>query len=270
MTTPNQPVAVGVDGSEGSVRAAHWATAEADRRGAALHLVLVNDDPARATQSERAVHEIAEQCRARTPGVAVTSETATGQPVQELLRRSEKAQLLVLGARGRGAFADALLGGVSSTVAVHARCPVAVVGESTPDSGPVVVGSDDSQCGQDAVDYALAAATRVGADLLVLRAWHEEGLLALPLTPPDRERVQHEVERSLTAQTKPLREEHPEVRIQEVVHRGHPVAGLVDAARDARLVVVGHRGGGGFEGLFLGSVASGILHHAPCPVVVVH
>ncbi|MBQ0924937.1 universal stress protein [Saccharopolyspora endophytica] len=270
MTVPNQPVTVGVDGSEGSVRAAHWASAEAGRRGAALHLVFVNDDPARAAQGERAVHEIAEQCRARTPGIAVTSETAAGHPVQELLRRSETAQLLVLGARGHGVFTDALLGGVSSSVAVHARCPVAVVRNSIPDSGPVVVGSDDSQCGQDAVRFALATASRAGADLVVLRAWHEEGLLALPLTPPDRERVQHEVERSLTTQTKPLREEHPEVRIQEVVHRGHPVAGLVDAAREARLVVVGHRGGGGFDGLFLGSVASGILHHAPCPVVVVH
>lgn len=270
MATPNQPVTAGVDGSEGSVRAAEWASAEAEARGAALELVCVNDDPDRTAQAERAAQEMADQCRTRYPRLAVTWEIAAGHPIEELVRRSETAQLLVLGARGHGTFTSSLLGGVSANVAVHAHCPVAVVRHHAPDSGPVVVGSDDSQCGQRAVRFALAAASRLGAELVVLRAWHEEGLLALPLTPPDRDRVQQEVERALIAQTNPLREENPDVRIREVVHRGHPVAALVDAARNARLVVVGHRGGGGFDGLFLGSVASGILHHAPCPVVVVH
>lgn len=270
MATPNHSVTVAVDGSEGSARAVHWASAEAGRRRVALQLVLVNDDPARAAQTQGVAQEIADQCRTRTPGVEVTAEAVAGHPVAELLRRSETTQLLVLGARGHDAFTDTLLGGVSSNVAVHARCPVVVVRHDAPDTGPVVVGSDDSQCGQQAVRFALDAASRLDAELVVLRAWHEEGLLALPLTPPDRERVQQEVERSLTAQMKPSRDEHPELSIREVVHRGHPVAALVDAAHGAQLVVVGHRGGGGFEGLFLGSVASGLLHHAPCPVVVVH
>jgi nucleotide-binding universal stress UspA family protein len=36
------------------------------------------------------------------------------------------------------------------------------------------------------------------------------------------------------------------------------------------MLVVGHRGLGGIPGLLLGSVASGVLHNAPCPVTVVH
>ncbi|WP_184729342.1 universal stress protein [Saccharopolyspora phatthalungensis] len=270
MATPDQPVVVGVDGSESSGKAAFWAAAEASRRNAALQLVIVNDDPARVDYAEQAVHKIAAKCRVQTPEVELTAEVAPGHPVEELLRRSATAQLVVLGARGHGGFTDALLGGVSTGVATHASCPVVIVRKDIPTTvGPVVVGVDDSPCSQEALRFAFAAAARLGTDLVVMQAWHEEGLLAVPLTPPDRERVQRDIEHSLAKQTASLREQNPKVRTREVAQRGHPVAALTDAARDARLLVVGHRGGGGFDGLFLGSVAAGVLHHAPCPVAVV-
>lgn len=44
---------------------------------------------------------------------------------------------------------------------------------------------------------------------------------------------------------------------------------LVRASHYADLLVVGARGGGGFSGLLMGSVASQVLHHAACPVVVI-
>ncbi|HEY6016712.1 MAG TPA: universal stress protein, partial [Gaiellaceae bacterium] len=56
--------------------------------------------------------------------------------------------------------------------------------------------------------------------------------------------------------------------VQEVV-AGPPVRALLEAARDADLLVVGSRGRHGFPGLLLGSVSQQVANHAACPVVIV-
>lgn len=50
---------------------------------------------------------------------------------------------------------------------------------------------------------------------------------------------------------------------------GHPALVLVEVAKDADLLVVGSRGQGGFKALVLGSASAAVMHHAPCPVVIV-
>jgi nucleotide-binding universal stress UspA family protein len=50
---------------------------------------------------------------------------------------------------------------------------------------------------------------------------------------------------------------------------GVPAEEILNAARDADMIVVGSRGVGGFPRLYLGSVSTQLTHHAPCPVVVI-
>ena len=51
---------------------------------------------------------------------------------------------------------------------------------------------------------------------------------------------------------------------------GGPLSALLAAAYEAQMVVVGARGLGGVRGMRLGSVARGVLHHALCPVGIIH
>jgi nucleotide-binding universal stress UspA family protein len=64
---------------------------------------------------------------ARHEGVEVEVRVATGRPADALARESLRADLVVVGSRGRGAFAGMLLGSVSAEVLQRARCPVAVI-----------------------------------------------------------------------------------------------------------------------------------------------
>jgi nucleotide-binding universal stress UspA family protein len=60
-----------------------------------------------------------------------------------------------------------------------------------------------------------------------------------------------------------------DVTIERRVVTGSASDGLVRSAREGDLLVVGSRGLGGFKGLLLGSVSQQVVHHAPCPVVIV-
>ena len=55
----------------------------------------------------------------------------------------------------------------------------------------------------------------------------------------------------------------------QIVHSDSAASAIIRAAQDADLVVVGARGHGGFPGLDLGSAATQIITHAPCPGLVV-
>lgn len=137
------PVVVGVDGSAPSTGALDYAAEEAEIRGtdlvvghAWLHpvstgpgdmLPLVYDLSALEDEARSVLTEALAATVARHPGLAARPELARGAAGRFLVEQSRKAQLLVVGARGRGAFAGLLLGSVSQYVVHHAACPVMVV-----------------------------------------------------------------------------------------------------------------------------------------------
>lgn len=85
---------------------------------------------------------------------------------------------------------------------------------------------------------------------------------------PDVAEEMDAAERLLAEAVAGLREEHPDLLVELQPMPVPPVRALTDASATASLVVVGTRGRGGFMGLLLGSVSSGVLQHAQCPVAV--
>ncbi|MER0484663.1 universal stress protein [Streptomyces sp. Edi2] len=141
------PIVVGVDGSSAAAGAVDFAFAEAALRGAdivALHawttwntpmppppqdeaMPYANEPGALAAGEERLLSEALASHQETHPGVNVRREVVKGGTREALIEASRTAQLLVVGARGRGGFAGLLLGSVSQAMLHHAHCPVAVV-----------------------------------------------------------------------------------------------------------------------------------------------
>ncbi len=140
-------IVVGVDGSPSAKAALAWAVRQAELTGASVEAVIawhypivaggVPFAPIEATYTA----DYAESAAMTLNGavletadpdgpVKVSSTVREGNAAQVLLDASDGADLLVVGSRGHGGFAEALLGSVSQACVHHARCPVVIVRES--------------------------------------------------------------------------------------------------------------------------------------------
>ncbi|MFE2009932.1 universal stress protein [Streptomyces sp. NPDC059491] len=126
------PVVLALDGSPDSDEAVDVAFAEAAQRHSdlvALHAWQPDDAPD-GTAPEIADRMLAKSLAGRSdthPDVTTRRRPVEGQARDALLDASRTAQLLVVGARGRGGLAGLLLGSVSQTVMTRAHCPVVTV-----------------------------------------------------------------------------------------------------------------------------------------------
>lgn len=135
-------IVVGVDGSEGGLRAAAWAAAEARRGGGELEIhtayspgyVFVTAEDVRQAMA-RVIDEAAEVAAAVAPDVPVHGVTHEATPAHSLIEASRDADLLVVGSRGRGGFAGLLLGSVSQQCSLHAHCTTVIVRVPAPHGG---------------------------------------------------------------------------------------------------------------------------------------
>jgi nucleotide-binding universal stress UspA family protein len=138
-----QRVAVGVDGSAGSIAALGWAAKYAEATGAAVRAILAWHYPAAAgvvplgapakitAEVEQEMREHLDQAIAAaypgTDGARPEAVISTGHPAEVLIDESKNADLLVVGHRGHGAFAGLHIGSVSMHCVTSAACPVVVV-----------------------------------------------------------------------------------------------------------------------------------------------
>lgn len=135
-------------------------------------------------------------------------------------------------------------------------------------SPTIIVGVDGSAASIEALRQAQRIGVAVGATVEAWTCWDfpvgYEAYLAAGI-----DGFAHPAEESLaSAMTEAFGPEHPSNVVPRLVH-GPTRTTLIDASREATLLVVGRRGHGGFPGL-LGSVSSACVAHAHCPVLVVH
>jgi len=280
-----EQIVVGMDGSSGAADALRWAVDEGrlcDRPVTAIlawddslpHVGFSEDVVVSVNAAEAAV-ELDGYVRAAlgpTTDHEIEQRVVRGDPVDVLLETARPGDLLVVGARGLGTMRGLLLGSVSQRCLHESTSPVVVVrAVASPHSGVqhIVVGVDGSETSIRALAWSLDEARRRHAEVEVVHTWHLPYLGGYPYAVPiDTAIFQDEavalVERLIAdADTSGL--PGPIVR---TIGADGAVQAVLDAAKDADLVVIGSRGLGGFRGMALGSVSHAVTHHAPCPVVV--
>lgn len=291
MSVVHGSVVVGADGSEPAAAALDWAVRQAgleDRTLVVVHACgmpgamqdfedIVANERGLKSVGRSIAREAVADARLEDPTLDVECVVTMGHPETVLREAAEGADMLVVGARGRGTVASALLGSVSAALARESHCPLVIVRtfDEAPDEDgrPVVAGVDGTPVSAAAVEFAFRMASLRGTPLTLLHAtWDlRERATSVIDVRSYREKVNlSEEEELLVAETVAgLCEKYPDVTVTEIYRRGDPVRQLVDASRNAALVVVGTRGRRLLATTLLGSVSRGVAERADCPVAVV-
>lgn len=176
-------------------------------------------------------------------GPRAESRLVNGPPLRSLMQelREKGATLAVVGTHGHSRLSEIVIGGVAGELLHNAPCSICVARATAAEAlfpRAVVAGVDGSPESEAAVAVARHLADRFAVPLTVVTALGGKDV--------DRDRV-----RALGA--------------KEV--EGHPFEALVDAGKNADILVVGSRGLHGLKAL--GSVSERVAHGANCSVLVV-
>jgi nucleotide-binding universal stress UspA family protein len=217
-----------------------------------------NSVPGPRAEAESVLTSCAALATEAAPEITVTTRLVHGWPDSVLAEVAYGAELLVIGSRGLGRLSVALRGSVGVELAATSMAPLVVVRgpdpASLPESGElsVVVGVDGSVASLAAARFAAEEAELGGEPLVVV---HVE---ADPRGAEATEQILASV-----------RSAHPGLRISYRQAAGQVATALADISADARLLVVGTRGRGGFAGLVLGSVTQSLMRRAQCPLGII-
>ncbi|NWG31593.1 MAG: universal stress protein [Rhodocyclaceae bacterium] len=262
---------VASDGSQYSSGALTTADDLARATGAevlVLSVAVVNPEYATAVPELRAT-ALANAETAASLGLAALSAVRRNRliveaddPYRGIVEAAEEARadLIVIGRRGKRGLARDLIGDATAKVIGHASCPVLVCPRGAHlAEGPILAATDGSRFGDAATWYAAKLAERLGRRLVVVSA-------VLPSqTEARRREAVATIERVETA----LR--GGPVAVKGVVDTGRPEQVIVDQARheNAALIVIGTHGRTGLDRLLMGSVAERVIGFADRPVLAV-
>ncbi|WP_433256115.1 universal stress protein [Streptosporangium sp. CA-135522] len=279
--TDSHDIVVGYDGSDFSMQALEWAMDEAELRKLPLTVAHAwrwpygpADEEAKGHLRKAAEHvlyhggECARSCSAIPE---VTTDLYEGAAAERLVELSAHARLVVVGSRGMGALARAVVGSVAGYVAAEARCPVVVVRGPGPipvprHRGAVVVGMT-GHTPDAAIAFAFAEADLRRLPLVAVHAGHLQPMAwsaPMPLVP-DTRAITTAAEDDMLERLQPWRAGHPAVSVHTYFVAASAKDALLDLSKEAALMVVGGARGHGR----LGSVTRSILQHASCAVAVV-
>jgi nucleotide-binding universal stress UspA family protein len=137
----------------------------------------------------------------------------------------------------------------------------------------IVVGIDGSDASKDALRWAVEDARARGAEVVALHAYEvpEPAPDAVPAPPVDLPaligEVHEDAQQFVTKVVDEVVGNSVSVDVAPIAVEDAPAKALLDASRDADLLVVGSHGHG-LSGLFLGSVSLECAQHAACPVLI--
>jgi nucleotide-binding universal stress UspA family protein len=278
-------IIVGVEQSPESMAALAWARAVAgpQDRIVAVHSwdvpVYVGYEGAIAIdprELEQAASDVLDRIVGGADDQRVVPMLVQGPAGRAIVDVAEGADLVVVGHRGSGKV-SLVLGSTANYVVHHTKLPV-VVARGEGDHVPVrhvVVGVDEPH--RKETEPPSVRALQWAASLLsvervdVMHSWFLPAVVlgrisTSAIDSADMDDAASEVIRRAIDAAGSL---PSGVAVEPVVGRGTPGFALIEASRDADLVVVGSRGHGGFTDLVLGSTTLEVAAHAHCPVAIV-
>ncbi len=264
-------IVVGAADTDAGRRAVQWAADRAEAHRQPLLLIGVVGGATGAVGEAAIVGAAIDEttavldetaARLRERGLQVEVRAQAGNPTGVLIDASKDAALLVIGSDYRGPGHGPARGSHGVRIAAAAHCPVIVVPEVHLDGrSGVVVGVDGSDVSEAATRFAAQEADRLGEPLIAVTVWTPVPLPrhigAYPL-----EYV--ESMESISAETLGvalggLRQDYPDLQIEERVERGYPSEVINEIAGTARMVVVGSHGRGAVARFLLGSISPEVL-----------
>ncbi|MDD1477665.1 universal stress protein [Arthrobacter sp. H16F315] len=277
-----KPIVVGINGSAGSKAALAWALERAARDKLPVTVIHAVDD--RWMTPDFQYHELIRQAgtellqeakasaSGQAPSVKVDVELGHGSGSSVLRDAAKEASLVVVGEHDKhwldgGPMSDRALQIVSASEASAAVIPL----KAGAGNHGVVVGVDGSEESLQAVNFAAAEADRGRDELTVVFAFRRPARWIETQLPESglAESILEEDRVVLAESVAGLGDKYPDLIVHQRLETDtEPAKALVEAARDARLLVVGSRGHGGFSRMLLGSTAHAVLLSLPCPTIV--
>jgi len=211
----------------------------------------------------------------------VQMETAAGNAAEMILKRAREwhADLILVGSHGRSGLARVVLGSVSASVARDAGCSVRVVravDRRRENEIRLLVGHDGSPEADNVMDQVCRRSWPAGTQVKIvsvveaLVSTRADELAGIAGTIHDINAEEFKWLQYLAGEAEQKCSKAGLIA-SSLVLEGHPKETLVNEARrwNADTIFIGARGSGVVERLFLGSVSTSVVTHAPCTVEVV-